>query len=86
MESRPLNIQRRASGRAGWLAMLSGESQGRAVQRILPEMNAEGYKVAFIIEDNPSILWKVFNLVLAVCTLGFYWRASGVLIIGERVE
>lgn len=86
MNDLPINMQQRAPGRGGWIPMFSGESQGRAVERAIRDINANGYRVVFIIEDNPSLLWKLVQLTIAICTLGFYWRTSGVLIIGERME
>ncbi len=85
-KGKPLNIQVRVSGLGGWIPMLQGESQGRALERVLPELNANGYKVAFIVPDSPSFLWKLLNALIAVVTLGFYWRNAGVLIIGERID
>ena len=60
MEDRPINTQRRASGRGGWVALLSGESQGRAIQRAIADINGEGYRIVFVIENKPSFLWKLF--------------------------
>ena len=80
-----INTQRRASGRGGWIPLFSGESRGRAVQRAVSDINDEGYRVVFIIEDKPSFLWMLLNLGVAIVTLGFYWRSPGMLIIGERV-
>ena len=86
MEAASINIQRRVSSRGGWIPMLQGESQGRAFERVLPEINAQGYRVVFVIEDKPSFAWKLLNMALAFVTLGFYWRTAGVLIIGERMD
>ena len=86
MAQRPYNVQRRVAGRGGWIAMLSGESRGQALERALPELNAEGYRVAFIVEDKPSLGWTLLNALIAVCTLGFFWRTSGLLIIGEHSD
>ena len=56
------------------------------MERELPALNRRGYRVAFVIEDKTSLLWKLLNAMIASCTLGFYWRTTGVLIIGERME
>ena len=66
--------------------MFSGESLGRSLERVLPELNDDGYRVSFVLPDQPSIGWILLNILIAFCTLGFYWRRAGVLIIGERVD
>ena len=52
----------------------------------MTDINNDGYRVVFVIEDKPSFLWTLLNALVAICTLGFYWRTRGMLIIGERVE
>ena len=84
---RPINIQRRVSGRGGWLAALLGESHGRAFERVIPDLNAEGYRVVFVVmEDQFSMPYKLLQLMVAVLTAFAYWRTPGWLIIGERVD
>ena len=85
MVSEQVNTQRRASGRGGWIALFSGESRGHAVERAISDINAEGYRVVFIVEDRPNLFWTLLNLLLAIVTLGFYWRTADLLIIGERL-
>ncbi len=65
--------------------MFSGESRGRAVERAVIEMNEDGYRVVFIVDDKPSFLWRLLNAAIAIGTVGFYWRTGELLIIGERV-
>ena len=84
--NRPLNVQTRVASRGGWLAIFQGESQGRALERVLPELEQDGYRVAFIIPDSFSLGKKLLNLLLAVVTLGFFYQVEGLLIIGERVD
>lgn len=56
------------------------------MERALPDLNADGYKVAFIIPDKFSFAKMIWAGIVAVCTLGFYWPTASVLIIGERVD
>ena len=84
--TREINGQRRAQARGGWIGIIRGESQGAAVERALPDLNADGYKVAFIIPDKFSFAKMIWAGIVAVCTLGFYWPTASVLIIGERVD
>ena len=83
---RPINVQRRVSGRGGWLPAFSGESHGRAFDRVIPELNSEGYRVLFIVEDQFSLPYRLLQNVIAVVTLFAYWRSPGWLIVGERVD
>ena len=83
---RPLNVQRRVDRIGGWVGTLRGESQGAALERVLPGLNADGYRVAFVIPDKFSFGKTLLTILVAVCTLGIYWRGQGVLVIGERVD
>ena len=85
-DEQPINIQVRVAGRNGWISVFAGESRGKALERILPGLNARGYRVAFVIEDKFSFLRGLLNIVLAIVTLGFYWQSSELIIIGERVD
>ena len=85
-EEQPINVQVRVAGRNGWISVFTGESRGKALERILPSLNARGYRVAFVIEDKFSFLRGLLNIVLAIVTLGFYWQSSELIIIGERID
>ena len=80
----PLNIISRVSMRAGWLGLLSGESQGKALERVIPTMNAQGYRVTFIIRDEYSLARKLLNGLIFVVTPGFIGFKENLMIIGER--
>lgn len=77
------NVVRRVAMRGGWIGLLSGESQGKALERVIPAMNAEGYRVAFIIKDQFSWARRVLNLVIFAITLGFVGFVENLLIVGE---
>ncbi len=83
---KPVNIQHRVESRAGWIAWFSGESQGRALERALPELNALGYKVAFVIPDRWNPFRFLLNSLLFIVTLGFYAKSQNLLIIGELMS
>ena len=55
-DEQPINVQVRVAGRNGWISIFTGESRGQALERILPSLNARGYRVAFVIEDKFSFL------------------------------
>ncbi len=78
------NIQRRVSIKGGWLFL--GVSLGSATRSVLVDLNDDGYRVAFIVPDQPSVFWHVGNILLAIVTLGFFYRRAGLLIIGERLR
>ena len=86
VENKPMNIQRRVSGRGGWIGLFTGESQGRALERILPDMNADGYRVAFIIPDKWSFARHILNIIVLVGTAGFFAHTEGLVIVGERID
>lgn len=60
-----INTYRRSTARVGWLALFSGESQGKALRRAIRDLNADGYRVAFIVPDHYSFFGRVFNLLPA---------------------
>lgn len=86
MISQPVNRQFRVSYRAGWIGALSGESQGSALERTMSAMNEQGYRVVFIVADRWNIFKTILNVVIAVCTLGAWYRAPNHIIVGERVK
>ena len=87
MEStRPLNVTRRVEMTGGLLGALSGESQGKALERVLPELNAEGYRVVFVLKDQWNVFKKLFFSLVLIVTLGIYGKVENMLIVGERVE
>lgn len=83
---KPLNIVRRVSMRGGWIGLLSGESQGKALDRVIPQMNSEGYKVRFVVPDQWSLAKRFLAIVVLVVTLGIVGLNQNLLIIGERVD
>ena len=85
-QEKPFNVQVRVDFKAGWFALFGGESQGRALERVLPTLNRDGYTVAFIVEDRWSFARKALNYLVTFLTLGFVSAAPGLLIIGERWE
>ena len=81
-----INMMRRVNMRGGWIGLFSGESQGAAIERILPGFNSDGYKVGFIIKDEWSLGKKLLNALLAVVTLYICVPRLNMLIIGELVD
>ena len=49
-------------------------------------MNEQGYRVVFIVADRWNIFKTILNVVIAVCTLGAWYRAPNHIIVGERVK
>ncbi len=86
MSTQPYNKQIRVSGRGGWFAALSKESQGKALDRVLPDLNKDGFRVALIIPDRVSGSARFWYFVIGCLTLGCYYPTEGLLIIGERVD
>lgn len=79
------NTTQRVSVRGGWIGLFSGESQGKAIERGLTRLNADGYRLVFVIEDQWSFFAKFFASLLAGITLGIWVKKPNVLLIGERI-
>ena len=83
------NIQRRVEFVRGLVGALQGESQGAALERALPALNQEGYRVVFMVKDEWNVFKKLlftYTYIFAFITLGLYYRSENWLIIGERME
>ena len=68
--SQPMNVQRRATSIAGWIGLFRGESLGSAVERTIMELNADGYRVVFMVPDRWSVARVLLNILITVVTLG----------------
>jgi hypothetical protein len=79
----PLNELRAVTYRGGWIGLFAGESQLKALQRALPQINAAGYRVVAAVEDRWSF-WKRLGVVLLlIVTLGFVGKVPNVLLVTE---
>ncbi len=81
--SNPINRTERVELKSGWLKL--GESQGRAVDRVIERMNEDGYRLVFITEDRWSFGKKLGTFLLFCISFGFRGRKPSVLIVGERI-
>jgi hypothetical protein len=70
----------------GWIGLFSGESQGKALERAIRDLNERDYRVSFIIPDQLSFFGRLWNVILLMLTFGWYSRSQNMLIVGERVE
>jgi len=86
MKDKPVNIQHRVEITGGLIAAFQGESQGKALERALPELNEQGYRVVFMVKDEWNIFRKLLFLLILVCTVGLWTKVPNWLIIGERIE
>lgn len=82
--ARPYNRTEQASVKTGWLFF--AENQRRAIGRAIEQLNKEGYKVVFITEDRWSLLQKIIQFIVFVCTVGFFGRRPSVLVVGELIN
>ena len=73
--NRPLNVQIRVASQGGWLAIFRGESQGSALERVLPELERDGYRVAFIVPDSFSLGKKLLNFFACVSDPRIFLRS-----------
>lgn len=81
-----MNTTQRVSVRGGWIGLFSGESQGKAIERGLTRLNADGYRLVFIIEDQWSFFATFFATLLAIITVGIWVKKPNVLLVGERID
>jgi hypothetical protein len=82
----PLNELYTVAYRGGWIGLFAGESQERALQRALPEINASGRCVVAAVEDRWSFWKRLGVALLFVITLGIVGRVPNVLLITEMAE
>ena len=80
-----INITRRVSLKGGLIGLFSGESQGKAMERVVQQLNADGYRVTFVIRDQWNFFKRVQAFLLMLVTLGLMGLTQNVLVIGERV-
>ena len=72
--------------RSGLIGVLAGESAGKALARIIEQINRDGARVVFMIRDRWSIWQWLGALILFVLTLGLVGRTPGYVVIAERRE
>ncbi len=86
IQHRPINVYHRIRTRIGWAALFSGESQGKALERAIRDLNERDYRVSFIIPDQLSFFGRLWSIILLIITFGWYSRSQNLLIVGERIE
>ena len=69
--------------RAGWIGLFTGENQSRAVQRVLADINGRGLRCAGLVRDQWNFFVRLWWVLIAIITLGFYVRVPNVLIVTE---
>lgn len=85
MNDRPLNVIRPVRMRGGWIGLFTGVSQVSAMEPVVTELNAEGYRLVWTLTDEWSLARKLLNLVIFTVTLGIVGFKENILIVGERV-
>ena len=83
---RRVHKQMRVNFRGGWYHAWKGESQGRALERVLEQLDKEGWRISFIVNDRFSILRRLFHYLIAAVTLLAIYHPENLIIIGERFE
>ncbi len=63
-----------------------GESQGAALDRVLPEFNQKGYRITLVVQDEWSFAKHVIVSLASACTLFIWGARPNFMIIEERVE
>ncbi len=83
---RRVHKQFRAVFRGGWWDALKGETQARAIDRALREVDEGGWKIVWIANDRYSFVRKVLYLLLAIFTGYAIYLPPNLIIIAERFE
>lgn len=84
-QARSYNITWRVEYHSGIIGALSGESQGRALERAISDLNSNGYRVVFVTQDQWNVFRRIAVLLLTMVSLGFWSRSPNLLIIGEPI-
>jgi hypothetical protein len=72
--------------RAGWIGLFAGENQSKALERILAEINAQDLKCAGLVQDQWNFFVRVWWLIVAIVTIGFYVRVPNVIVVTEPMS
>jgi hypothetical protein len=72
--------------RAGWIGLFSGENQSKAVTRTLAEINAQERKCAGLVHDQWNFFVRLWWVIVAIVTLGFYVRVPNVIVVTEPMN
>lgn len=67
--------------RAGWVGLFSGENQEKALERALADINARGLGCCGTVQDRWNPFVRLWWLVVAIVTLGFYVRVANLLMV-----
>ena len=82
----PYNQLHTVKYRGGWIGLFAGENQTKALQRVIPQLNAAGLRIAATVTDRWSI-WKWIGVaLLLIVTLGFVGRVPNVVLITEPIR
>lgn len=72
--------------RSGWVGLFSGENQKKALERVLREINPQGLGCCAIVADRWNPFVRLWWIVVAVLSLGFYVRVPNVLIVTKPLS
>ena len=83
---RRVHKQVRVHFRGGWWHALKGESQGRALERVLTELDDEQWHISFIVNDRFNIVRRLFHYLIAAVTALAIYHPENLIVIAERFE
>lgn len=69
--------------RAGWVGLFTGENQRKAVDRVLADINGQGLRCSSLIKDQWNPFVRLWWMLVAIVTLGFYVRVPNVVVVTE---
>ncbi len=83
---RRVHKQIRVTFRGGWYHALKGESQGRALERVLAELDEGGWRISFIVKDRFNLARRLLHYMIALFTGLAIYHPENLLVIAERFE
>ena len=83
---RRVHKQVRVIFRGGWWDAIKGETQGRAIERVLKDLDEGGWRISFIVNDRYSFLKRLYVYLVAVLTGFAIYLPPNLIIIAERFE
>lgn len=77
------NLATSVEFKGGWIGLFGGESQKKALDRVLVVLGEQDQRVVAVTTDHWSIAKRLWMFLLAIVSLLFYVRVPNLLVISE---
>ena len=78
--------QLRVEFRGGWWHAFKGETQGRALERVLAEIDEGQWRICFVVNDRYSFVKRALIFLVSVFTALAIHPPPNLIIIAEHFE